>query len=345
MKDTSPQLSVSATPAGTSLFSAASQPLNSQAAGHAVDVELAAGSAEASQDGYGGEQDEEPGVADFSQGAIAHTHIRPGSGWFDWKVREMWRFRDLLLALASRDVKLRYRQTALGIVWVVMQPLLGAGVLSFIFGKVARLSSGQTPYFVFVFCGFLGWNAFSTLVTRSSNAVLGHSSLVTKIYFPRLLLPLSTAFSVLLDFGVSFLVLLVLLVAYRITPWIGILWLPVWLFILMLFALGIGSVAAALLVRYRDVAHILPVVLNLLLYASAVAFPLDEAYRNVPARFHFVFTLNPITGLIEAMRWSILGTGLLQAGVLSYSIACSIVVFAFGVTFFRRLERHFPDII
>ena len=269
--------------------------------------------------------------------------IRPRSGWAALQVGEAWRFRDLLFSLAGRDVRLRYKQTALGVVWVVLQPLLAAAIFAFVFGKVARLDSGPIPYFLFSYAGLLAWNVFSTILTKSSTCLIGNAQLISKSYFPRVILPLSTVPSALIDFGVALAVLIVLMPVYGIIPDVRMLLLPAWLSLIVLLAVGCGLIASALTVSYRDVQYILPVITQLLLYASPVAY----AVVAVPARFRFLYSLNPLSGLLEAFRWSLLGraAGVVGLGELAYCAAFSIAVFLAGVFFFNSMERRFADVI
>jgi lipopolysaccharide transport system permease protein len=267
--------------------------------------------------------------------------IRPSSGWQAINLRELWQFRDLLLAFAQRDVKLRYRQTALGVVWVILQPLLAAGIFSFVFGKVAKLPSDGLPYFVFSYAGLLGWNAFSATLTKVSGCLLQNSNLVSKVYFPRMVLPLSTVFSTLIDFGVAFAMMAVMMAIYHVALTPGILLLPVWLALLVMLALGCGLYAAALTVSYRDVQYMLPVLTQLLLYAAPVAY----AISKVPEHLRAIYLLNPIAGLIMAFRWSLLGTGRLDAGATAYAVLVTIAVFAGGAFSFKKMERKFADVI
>jgi lipopolysaccharide transport system permease protein len=270
-----------------------------------------------------------------------HLVLRPLTGWQALSLRELWPFRDLLRTLAMRDVKLRYRQTALGVLWVVLQPLLAAGIFSFVFGRVAKLSSDGVPYFLFSYAGLLGWNAFNSVLTRSSGSLVQNSQLISKVFFPRLMLPLSTLASALIDFLVAFALLLVLLPLYHILPTAALLLLPVWLLLLMLMALGLGLIAAALMVSYRDVMHILPVLTQFLMYASPVAY----AVSNVPQKLRALYFLNPLTGLLEAFRWSVIGRGTLQMGVLLYSTLFALGLFVFGAYAFKTMERKFADVI
>ena len=238
--------------------------------------------------------------------------LRPSRGWTALNLRDIWEYRDLLLSLATRDVKLRYRQTALGVIWVVLQPLIAAFLFALVFGQVAKLPSDGLPYFLFAFAGLLGWNAFNNTLTKIAGCLVGNAQLVSKIYFPRLVLPLSTLFSTLIDFGVALALLAVLLVVYHVTPGWGLLLLPVWLALLLLLAVGLGLVTAALTVTYRDVQFILPVLMQFALYATPIAYALSAA----PARLRFFFELNPLAVLIGAFRWSLLGAPPRRRGTL-----------------------------
>ena len=267
--------------------------------------------------------------------------IRRTTGWHGYDARELWDFRDLLFVLGARDVKLRYRQTALGIVWVILQPLIGAGIFSLVFGKVAKLPSEGVPYFLFAYAGFLGWNAFQGTLGRASMCLVQSSHLISKVFFPRLILPLSTVLSTLLDFAVGLAFLLVLWFVYGVTPGPALLLLPVWLVLLQMLALGLGFYAAALTVRFRDVQHALPVLTQFVLYASPVAY----AASVVPDSVRPFYMLNPLTGLLEAFRWSLVGSATLDLRHVAYAAVVSIAVFVWGAIAFRRMERQFADVI
>lgn len=267
--------------------------------------------------------------------------VRARRNWFRFDLAELWHFRDLLFILAGRDLKLRYRQTALGVVWVVLVPLAAAGIFSFVFGEVAGLSSDGTPYIVFSYAGLLAWNAFQTTVNQASQSLLGNSHLVSKVYFPRLILPLSSMVSTLVDFAVASILMGVLLVIYGITPTFVILLVPVWMTVALAFAVGLGLFSAALSVRYRDAKYVTPVALQLLLYASPVAY----AASNVPAKFETLYNLNPMTPLLAGFRWSVLDTPAPPIWPVMYAVAVTVVVLAIGLTFFNRAERKFADVI
>jgi lipopolysaccharide transport system permease protein len=267
--------------------------------------------------------------------------IKPRSGWTALNLLEIWQYRDLLLTLAIRDVKLRYKQTALGVAWVILQPLLAAGIFSFVFGAVAKLPSDGLPYFVFSYAGLLGWNAFNSTLTKASACIVGNSQLVSKVYFPRLILPLSTVLSTLLDFVVGLALMVLLAILYHVAPGPGILLLPVWLALLIMLAVGIGTYSAALMVPYRDLQYVIPVLLQFLLYASPVAY----SVAAVPERLRLVFLLNPLSALLEAFRWSLLGRGRLDGLAIAYAAAATIAIFAFAAFAFRKMERTFADVI
>jgi lipopolysaccharide transport system permease protein len=281
-----------------------------------------------------------------------HLVIGPTSGWAALNLKQIWLYRDLLSTLAQRDVKLRYRQTALGAVWVILQPLIAAGIFSLVFSAVAGFKEKGVPYIVFSYASLLGWTVFSNTITKVSNVLIQNSSLISKVYFPRLVLPLSTVYSTLVDFAVGSIVMVVLLLLFHVSPGLNILLLPVWLFLLLLMAVGFGLYMAALMVTYRDVQYVLPVVMNLLLYASPVPYSLAKAIEklqtNVPQYAELgrlLFLANPLSGLLEAFRWSLLGNSALPVGPVVYSAVVAVLVFLGGAFAFKRMERKFADVI
>lgn len=268
------------------------------------------------------------------------VRIRPPARWQTIDFPALWRHRGLLWALASRDIKLRYRQTALGVLWVVFQPLLGAGIFAFVFGSVAKLDSGNIPYVVFSYAGLLAWNLFSSIVLKSATSLISNAALVSKVFFPRLILPLSTAISSLLDFAIGLLAGLALMLAQGFIPSPSPLVLLFVLILVLVLALGLGLICSALVVAYRDVNHLLPVALQLLLYASPVGY----ALAAVPARWRELFSLNPLAPLIENFRATLLGGAIDPRGLFT-ATAISLAVFLAGVLIFRHRERQFADVI
>lgn len=273
---------------------------------------------------------------------IYHLRIRPTTGFDGPDFAECWNFRGLLGALAVRDIKLRYRQTALGIAWVILQPLLASGILAFVFGTVADVTKpGRSSVFIFVLSGFVGWTLFSSIFVRSGQSLIQHSALITKVFFPRLVLPAAAAVSALLDAGISLLVFVVLTIVFGPAAGLEILTLPVWLAFLLTFAFGLGLINAALSVRFRDVQHITPVLLQILFYASPVAYQTGA----VPDKWRGLFLLNPLAPLFEGLRWSLLREGDLRGLQVAYSLLVSALTLMVGLIVFRHAEREFADLI
>jgi homopolymeric O-antigen transport system permease protein len=275
------------------------------------------------------------------EGAVAVRVIRPRRGWRALDLRDLWAFRDLLLTLIIREMKLRYRQTALGTLWVVLQPILAGLVFAFVFGRVARLDVGGTPYFVFAVTGIIAWSAFGNGATRASVSLVQNSALITKVSFPRLVLPAASVIASLFDTLIAAGVLVIGVALYGIVPGPAILLLPVWLFFLSVLALGVGVIAAALMVTYRDVQYVVPVLLQLLFYATPVGYPVAA----VPAELRVLVLTNPVSGLLEAARASVLGSSAPSYGAVVYSVGTVIILLVGAVFLFRSLERNFSDVI
>jgi lipopolysaccharide transport system permease protein len=255
--------------------------------------------------------------------------------------RELWEAREVALRFGQRDVVLRYRQTAIGVAWVLIQPLAAAGVFSIIFGSVAQLPTGGVPYFLFSFISLLGWTLFSSIVGRASPSLVGNQALVSKVFFPRMLVPISTVMSCLLDFTVGLGLGVVLLIVYGVNPGWAVLLLPVWVLLFVLFGLGIGLACSAWMVRYRDIAYVLPWLIQVALFATPVAYSLEA----VPANLQPLFNANPLTWLIEAFRFSLLGTPAPPPWQIIGGVVVSLVVFLLGAIVFQRNERSFADLI
>lgn len=267
--------------------------------------------------------------------------VSASTGWSALNLREVWQSHELLVSLAWRDVRARYKQTALGIVWVVVQPLLGAGIFAFIFSLVAGLKAPNGNYFLFVLAGLVAWNSFSAILTRSSGALVGNAPLVSKTYFPRLVLPMATVLTTLIDFLVTFTLLILLVAIFWHLPGWSVLLVPVCIALLWALSLGIGLCAAAVAVTYRDVLYALPVLSQFLMWGSAVLFPTSQ----VPERYLWIFYLNPIVSLIEVFRWAMLGAGSVRWDYFAYSSLVVVIVLLCGTFAFRRMERSFADVI
>jgi lipopolysaccharide transport system permease protein len=257
-------------------------------------------------------------------------------------LRELWRYRDLWLTLALRDVKLRYRQTALGVAWVVLLPLLASGIFTLVFGVVAKLPSDGSPYFLFVFAGYLGWNAFQNTLQRCGISLIGNTALVTKVYFPRIILPAASVLASLLDFAIGVVMLLiVLLVRGELPSPLSLAMVPLFMLLLQLIALGAGFFSAALSVRFRDVQYVVPFLIQLLLYASPVAYGVTA----VPGEFRRLYLLNPIAPLLDGLRTALLGRGDIHWLAIGSSAVVSVAIFAAGTLFFLYQDRQYADVI
>ena len=275
--------------------------------------------------------------------AVAVRTLRPTTGWVAIDLHELVAFKDLILEFARRDVKLRYRQTVLGIAWVVLQPIVAAGVLNFAFGIVAGARPSGPSYFLFTFAGLLMWNLFSMTLNKTSLSLVGNSYLISKVYFPRLVLPVSGTLATLLDFAIALIVLLVVQAFYGIAPGWQLLLLPVWVGLVLLLALGAGLVAASLTVQYRDIQHILPILIPFMLYASPVAYDVSQ----IPDGYQRVFYLiNPLAAPIVAFRASVLpASAMPPLPSLAWSAAVALALFVLGGAVFKRTERKFADVV
>jgi lipopolysaccharide transport system permease protein len=267
--------------------------------------------------------------------------IRPTKGWVALNIRELWKYRDLLWILIVRDLKLLYKQTALGAVWVVLQPLIAAAIFAVIFGLFARLPSDGVPYLLFVFCGLTVWTYFSHALQRAGNSLVSASQLISKVYFPRLIIPLAHTLGAIVDLVVTFAVLLVLMGTYGYMPSLRLLVLPAFLLLMISTATGVALWFSALSVKYRDCRSALPYFVQVWMYASPVIYPVSM----VPAQWRPLYALNPVVGFIEGFRWAVLGRSAINTHILGITIIMSVLALMTGLFFFRRVERRFADFI
>jgi lipopolysaccharide transport system permease protein len=265
--------------------------------------------------------------------------IEPTSGWSSLNLRELWTYRDLLMILAGRDVKLRYKQTGLGITWVILQPLVAALIFTVMFGRFAKLPSDGHPYIVFVFSGVLVWNYFAQVLQRAGNSLITDARLITKVYFPRLAIPLASTFSALIDLLVALVVLAVLMFIYGIAPTWRLAALPLFVGLAGVTATGVSLWLSALNVKYRDFVHAMPFLLQVWMLASPVAY----GTSIVPEKWRAIYSLNPAVAFIEGTRWSVLGTSSISMQMVLITTIVSLAVFVGGAFFFRRVERGFAD--
>lgn len=268
--------------------------------------------------------------------------IRPTKGWAALNLRELWSYRDLLWILVERNIKVTYKQTALGITWVALQPLIAAIVLAIVFGRVARLPSDGAPYLLFVFCGLTVWYYFSQTAQRSSTSLINNAQLVSKVYFPRMLIPFSHTFSTLVDFTIMLLMLFVFMGFYRVPPTLRLFAIPGFLVLTAMTATGVALWFSALSVKYRDTSYALPLFLQIWMYASAVVYPTTMITSDLRRS---LFALNPVVGFVEGFRWCALGRSALTPTMLWITVAMSLFALFSGAFFFRRVERNFADII
>ena len=269
------------------------------------------------------------------------TRIAGGRRWFP-DLRELFRYRRLVALMGRPDITVRFRQTILGTTWLVAGALVTAGLFSFVFGRIADLPTGGVPYFVFSFAGLLTWNLFANVLTSTSTSFVPNASLISKIYFPRLVLPLSTMPFNLVNVALNFVILCGLLVAFSVAFTAQLLLVWVWLLLALALGLGIGLVFAAFSVSYRDVNYITPILVSLLLYLTPVAYSLEA----VPASLQNVYLLNPMASVIEGTRWSVLGTAPLPpAWAIAYTVVSAVVLLVIGLATFAHREPGFADVI
>ena len=267
--------------------------------------------------------------------------IEPKKGWIPINFKEIWKFRELLYFLTKRDIKVRYKQTVLGGLWAIIQPLFSMLVFTLFFGKLAKVPSDGIPYPIFVYAGLLPWTYFANALSASGNSLVGSQNLITKVYFPRLIIPASASLAGLLDFFIAMLVLCVLMIFYRFLPGMGILLFPVLIGLTFLCAVGVGLWLSALNVEYRDIRYAIPFLIQLWMFVSPVIYPVSM----VSQRYQWLLALNPMAGVINAYRASLLGHQSIDWFLLGISTATIIFLFLSGMYYFRRMEKTFADVV
>ena len=268
-------------------------------------------------------------------------YLKPSTGWLSVNFQELWRYRELIYFLTWRDIKVRYKQAALGIFWAILQPLLTMTIFAPIFGFLLKIPSENVPYPLFSLTALLPWQLFATALQRSSISLVGNANLITKVYFPRLAIPLSSVFAALVDFGVSFIVLLGVMAYYRFWPGLNILWLLPMILLSLLTALSVGLWLSALNVQYRDVQHMVPFIIQVWMYASPIVYPIETIPEGI---WRWLYSLNPMTGVIQGFRWVLLGAAPPDLTFL-ISVVVVIVLLFSGLFYFRRMEKTFADIV
>jgi lipopolysaccharide transport system permease protein len=275
------------------------------------------------------------------RGVIVETTIGPASHWFDPNLAELWEFRELLYFFVWRDLKVRYKQTAIGAAWAILQPFMTMVVFSLFFGSLAHIPSNGLPYPIFYYSALVPWMYFSGALQNATNTMVDHQRVITKVYFPRLLLPMSAVISGLVDLGIGFVVFLGMMLYYGIRPGRAALLLPFFLLLAVQTALGVGLWLSALNAIYRDVRYVLPFLVQFWMFASPVAYPSSL----VPQRWRWLYGLNPMAGVIDGFRWALTGHGEPPTLLLAASSFMVLVVFFGGIAYFQRMEGTIADVV
>lgn len=270
------------------------------------------------------------------------TLIKPQQGWIPLNLRELWEYRELLFFFTWRDIKIRYKQTVLGASWAILQPVFTMVVFSIFFGRLAKMPSDGIPYPIFSYTGLLPWTFFAGSLANAANSLVRDANMIKKVYFPRLLSPVSTVFSSLVDFFLAFLVLVGMMFYYGLYPTAtALLWMPFFLLLALIIALGTGLWFAAWNAEYRDIRYIVPFLIQIWMFATPVVYPaslLKQPWRTI-------YGLNPMVGVLEGFRWVLLGKGHAPGAMVAVSTLVAILILIAGAFYFRRLERSFADVV
>ncbi len=272
----------------------------------------------------------------------ATIYIRPAKGLAALNLGDLWHFRELVLFMIWRDIKVRYKQTLLGALWAIIQPVMTMLVFNFLFNSVAKVSSDGIPYPIFSFTALLPWGLFTTALNTASRSLTSNHNMITKTYFPRLVLPLASVLGGLLDFGIAFLILIIMMFYYRITPSLTAIWaVPLFVLLSIIAALGVALWLSAINVQYRDVGYALPFITQFWLFITPVAY----SSTVISGKWQLVYALNPMAGVVNGFRWALLGSGSGPNIFLAISTAISLVILFTGLIYFRNMERTFADTI
>lgn len=272
---------------------------------------------------------------------LRHKRIEPSTGFVQLKLWELWEYRELFYFLIWRDIVVRYKQTALGVAWAVIQPVMTMVVFSIFFGKLGKMPSDNLPYPIFSFAALVPWTLFANGLTQGTNSLVGSSNLIKKVYFPRLIIPTATVMAGVVDFAIALGVLILMMIGYGIWPTVNIVWLPVFLILTLVTSLGISLWLSALNVKYRDVKYVIPFLVQIWLFATPIAYSsslLSEPWRTV-------YGLNPMVGVVEGFRWALLGTDSSPGMMALVSGIAAFVMMFTGVIYFRKMEKTFADVV
>ncbi len=276
-----------------------------------------------------------------AQKDITRVILKSSQGWLGINLKEIWRYRELIYFLTWRDIKVRYKQAVLGVAWALLQPILTTAITSLVFGYLLEVDSGNIPYPIFVFSALLPWHLFSTSLQKSSQSLVGNANLLTKIYFPRLIIPLSSVLAVMVDFAISLLILIGLMFIYQTYPTWQMFWLIPLTFLAVLAALAVGLWLSALNVQYRDVQHMVPFIIQIWMYASPIVYPIETIPAGI---WRTLYGLNPMVGVVQGFRWALFG-GTPPDLTMLISAMVVLALFISGLFYFRRMEKTFADVV
>jgi len=276
-----------------------------------------------------------------SQARLPTVVIEPREALFNLNLYALWEYRELLYFLVWRDIKIRYKQTVIGAGWAILQPLMTMVIFTVVFGNFAKVPSDGLPYPIFAYTALLPWTYFAQAINRSSESLVSNTNLISKIYFPRLIIPISAALAPLVDFGIAFVILLGMMAWFGISPNWGILSLPLFLLLATMTALAVSLFLSALNVKYRDVRYTIPFIVQVWMFASPVAYPISL----VPEKWRLLYSLNPMAGVIEGFRWALLGKSSPDFAVMAVSAVVVLILLLGGLVYFKKMERTFADVI
>jgi lipopolysaccharide transport system permease protein len=280
-------------------------------------------------------------TSDQEPSALPVTRIRPSHGWVPLQLGELWSYRELLYFLVWRDIKVRYKQTALGAAWAIIQPFFTMLVFTIFFGRLANIQSDGVPYALFSFAALVPWTFFANGLSQSADSLVSNSNLIKKVYFPRLVVPFAAVLSGIVDFLLAFVTLLGLMLYYGHLPTANVVWLPLLLLLAIVTALGVGLWLAALNVEFRDVRYVVPFITQFWLFATPIAYPsslLPEPWRTL-------YGINPMVGVVEGFRWALVGTNTAPGPIILVSALAALVILISGAYYFRRMEKTFADVV
>jgi len=269
------------------------------------------------------------------------TLIEPSKGWAALNLRDLWIYRELILFMTWRDLKVRYKQTLLGACWAVLQPFLTMVVFSIFFGNLAKIPSDGVPYPIFSYTALIPWTLFSKALHDASRSLVASSHMITKVYFPRMILPLASVLAGVVDFFIAFVVLIGMMIFYHISPTTNVWTLPLFLILALITAIGVGLWLSALNVLYRDINYVLPFLTQFWMFLTPIAYPSSM----IPQRFQMLYALNPMTGVVEGFRWALLGSGQAPGTMTLVSSVVAVILLVTGMVYFRRMERQFSDMV